>query len=221
LNRWNGKEQAMSKSRVESFSDGVFAFAITLLVLGFQVPDLKTADDTALFRALLAQLPQLLPYVTSFATIGIIWLNHHAMFHEVEHVERGTLILNLLLLLVVAFIPYPTAVLGRYGPLRSSAVLYGIVLTLLGIAYTLLWQHIVRRKLSALRHGAQELPARTRRNLIGALGYPIGTAISFASPKTALLIYFALAMFYFLPERRRRIAGKDLADELQRTGRAS
>jgi len=186
-----------------------------------QVPDLKTADDTSVFRALLAQLPQLLPYVTSFATIGIIWLNHHALFHDVERVEHGTLTLNLLLLLVVSFIPYPTAVLGRYGPVRSSAVLYGIVLTLLGIAYTLLWRHIVRRKLSALRHGAQELPARTRRNLIGALGYPIGTAISFASPKTALLIYFALAMFYFLPERRRRIAGKDLADELQRTGRAS
>ena len=138
----------MNKARVESFSDCVFAFAITLLVLGFQVPDLKAADDQALLGALLGQVPQLLPYVTSFATIGIIWLNHHAMFHEVDRVERGTLILSLLLLLVVSFIPYPTAVLGRYGPLRSCAVLYGMTLTLLGASYTLLWCHIVRRRLS-------------------------------------------------------------------------
>jgi len=111
----------VNKARVESFSDGVFAFAITLLVLGFQVPSLDSASDPLLRKALLAQLPQLVPYVTSFATIGIIWLNHHTMFHEVEHVERGTLILNLLLLLVVSFIPYPTAVLGRYGALPTSA----------------------------------------------------------------------------------------------------
>ena len=138
----------MDKARVEPFSDGVFAFAITLPVSGFQVPDLKTADDRALFRALVAQVPQLIPYVTSFATIGIIWLNHHAMFHEVDHVEHGTLVLSLLLLFVVSFIPYPTAVLGRYGPLRSSAALYRMTLTLLGGAYTLLSRHIVKRKLS-------------------------------------------------------------------------
>ena len=102
----------MNKARVESFSDGVFAFAITLLVLGFQVPSLDSVSDPLLRKALFAQLPQLIPYITSFATIGIIWLNHHTMFHEVEHVERGTLILNLLLLLVVSFIPYPTAVLA-------------------------------------------------------------------------------------------------------------
>ena len=91
--------------RVESFSDGVFAFAITLLVLSIPIPDIKSADDQFLTTALLRAIPQLIPYVTSFATIGIIWLNHHSMFHEVEKVEHTTLTLNLLLLLVVAFIP--------------------------------------------------------------------------------------------------------------------
>jgi uncharacterized membrane protein len=74
----------MNKGRVESFSDGVFAFAITLLVLGVQVPDLKTGSDQEMREGLIRSLPQLVPYVTSFATIGIIWLNHHAMFHSVE-----------------------------------------------------------------------------------------------------------------------------------------
>ena len=194
----------MNKARVESFSDSVFAFAITLLVLGFQVPELKAGDDHDLLRALLGQLPQLIPYTTSFATIGIIWMNHHAMFHEVDRVEHGTLMLSLPLLLVVSFIPYPTAVLGRYGPLRSIAVLYGTTLTLLGGTYTLLWHHIVKRRLSKVCIEPKALRARTRRNLVAAFGYPVGTAIAFVSPKTAVVIYLALAMFYFLPGPRSR-----------------
>jgi uncharacterized membrane protein len=191
----------VNKARVESFSDGVFAFAITLLVLGFQVPEMKTPSEPLLREALLAQIPQILPYVTSFATIGIIWLNHHTMFHDVDHVERGTLILNLLLLLVVSFIPYPTAVLGRYGPLPSSAVLYGIVLSLLGITFNVLGRHIAKRALYGTHKKPAALHSRTLRNLVGVAGYPLGTIVAFFSPKSALIIYFALALFYFLPER--------------------
>src|SRR6202048_4967864 len=167
-----GNTAGMNKVRVESFSDGVFAFAITLLVLSIPIPDIKSADDQFLTTALLRAIPQLIPYVTSFATIGIIWLNHHSMFHEVEKVERGTLILTLLLLLVVSFLPYPTAVLGRYGPLRSSAVLYGVALSILGASYTLLWRHIARRNLSRDRGDPQKLRAKTYRNLIGTFAYP-------------------------------------------------
>jgi uncharacterized membrane protein len=196
----------MNKARVESFTDGVFAFAITLLVLGFQVPNLDIVNDPLLLKALLAQLPQLIPYVTSFATIGIIWLNHHTMFHDVDHVERGTLILNLLLLLVVSFIPYPTAVLGRYGPLRSSAVLYGAVLTLLGVVYTALWRHIASRCLNKGSGDDTRLQARTLRNLLGAVGYPLGMAIAFFSPEAAVLIYLALALYYLFPEPQPRVA---------------
>jgi uncharacterized membrane protein len=139
----------MNKTRVDSFSDCVFAFAITLLVMGIQVPDLRQPSDAALRQALIATLPQLVPYFTSFATIGIIWLNRHAMFHPVQRVEHTTLVLNLLLLLVVAFIPYPTAIVSRYGALPSRAFFYGCVLTLLGLTYTLLWRHITRRGLSS------------------------------------------------------------------------
>jgi uncharacterized membrane protein len=194
----------MDKARVESFSDGVFAFAITLLVLGFQVPDLRVADEPSLRKALFQQFPQAIPYVTSFATIGIIWLNHHAMFHELHHVERGTLTLNLILLMVVSFIPYPTAVLGRYGALPASAVLYGVVLTLLGITYNILWRHIVQRKLSKQSADSEKQRSRTQRNLVGAFGYPLGTAIAFTRPKAAGLTYLVLALFYFVPEHTLR-----------------
>jgi uncharacterized membrane protein len=191
----------MNKARAESFSDGVFAFAITLLVLGIQIPDLKTGSDRELRGALIRALPQLVPYVTSFATIGIIWLNHHAMFHGLERVEHTTLTLNLLLLLVVAFIPYPTAVLSRYGALPTSAFLYGAVLTILGITYSLLWWHIVRTGLTSSISDKTDTRRRIRRNLMGPLVYSAATLIALRYPKVSVLIYFLLAAFYFIPTR--------------------
>jgi uncharacterized membrane protein len=191
----------MNKGRAESFSDGVFAFAITLLVLGIQIPDLKTGSNQALRESLIRSVPQLVPYVTSFATIGIIWLNHHAMFHGVERVEHMTLTLNLLLLLVVAFIPYPTAVLSRYGALPTSAFLYGATLTLLGVTYSLLWWHIVRRGLSSSASDKTDTRRKIRRNLTGPLVYFAATLIALRYPKVSVLIYFLLAAFYFIPTR--------------------
>jgi len=191
----------MNKARAESFSDGVFAFAITLLVLSIQVPEIKTGSNEELRKALLSCLPQLVPYVTSFATIGIIWLNHHAMFHGVERVEHTTLTLNLLLLLVVAFIPYPTAVLSRYGALPASAFLYGAVLTLLGIAYSALWLHIVRRRLTSSLRDEAEARRKIWRNLTGPLIYCAATLVALRYPKVSVLIYFLLAVFYFIPTR--------------------
>jgi uncharacterized membrane protein len=86
-----GETAGMNKARVESFSDGVLAFAITLLVLSIPIPDSKSADDLLLSTAPPHAIPQLAPYVTSFATIGIIWLNHHSLFDRVEKVRHTTL----------------------------------------------------------------------------------------------------------------------------------
>jgi uncharacterized membrane protein len=192
----------MDKARIEAFSDGVFGFAITLLVLGVQVPMLKTANDAELRIALLQELSQLVPYVTSFATIGIIWLNHHAMFHSVERVEHTTLTLNLLLLLVVTFIPYPTAVLNRYGAMPSSAFLYGCTLTALGFAYSLLWLHIARSGLSSVRTDSKQARKRFRRNLAGSVTYPAATLMALFYPRVSSVIYFVVAAYYFIPLQR-------------------
>jgi uncharacterized membrane protein len=192
----------MNKARAESFSDGVFAFAITLLVLGIQIPDLKTGSNQELREALIRALPQLVPYVTSFATIGIIWLNHHAMFHGLDRVEHTTLTLNLLLLLVVAFIPYPTAVLSRYGALPTSAFVYGAVLTLLGLTYSLLWWHIVRRGLNPSVVDKADMRRKIRRNLMGPVVYSAAMLIALRYPRASVFIYFLLAAFYFIPTRR-------------------
>jgi uncharacterized membrane protein len=189
----------MNKARLESFSDGVFGFAITLLVLGVQVPSLRTVTDAELRVALLQALSQLVPYLTSFATIGIIWLNHHAMFHSVRRVEHTTLTLNLLLLLVVTFIPYPTAVLSRYGALPSSAFLYGCTLTALGIAYSLLWMHIARRGLSSATGDAIQARRKFRRSLAGSVTYPAAALLALRFPHVSIAIYFLVAAYYSIP----------------------
>jgi uncharacterized membrane protein len=199
-----GNTVGMNKARLESFSDGVFAFAITLLVLSIPIPDIKSADDQLLTTALLRAVPQLIPYVTSFATIGIIWLNHHSMFHEVEKVEHTTLTRNLLLLLVVAFIPYPTGVIGRYGALRSAVVLYGATFTAGGLAFSALWFDIRRNRLSREREDDARIRSTTVRNLIGPVIYPLATALAFLAPRTSLGIFLGLAAFYFLPALPRR-----------------
>jgi len=189
----------MNKARLEAFSDGVFGFAITLLVLGVQVPSLRTVSDPELRVALIQALSQLVPYLTSFATIGIIWLNHHAMFAPVERVEDRTLMLNLLLLLVVTFIPYPTAVLSRYGALPSSAFLYGCTLTALSLTYSVLWGHISGKGLSSVRRNPKQARTRFRRNLVGALAYPAAAVTALRFPRVSVMIYFIVAVFYLIP----------------------
>ena len=198
----------MNKARVESFSDGVFAFAITLLVLGIQVPELKSIDDRHLREGLLQALPQLLPYVISFANIGIIWLNHHAMFDEIESVDHPVLVLNLLLLLVISFIPFPTAVLGRYGALPSSAFLYGCVLTMLGMTFSLLHFYIAKKGLrrKELLNGGSRW--NWLRNLVGVVSYSGATVISLHHPQAGVTIYFLLTGFYLLPSRSLLVSRK-------------
>ena len=101
----------MPKTRLEAFSDGVFAIAITLLIIEVRVPDSHAGD---LARDLANQWPSYAAFVVSFAIIGIIWVNHHDIFERIVTVDRPLLFLNLLLLLTVAFLPFPTALLGDY-----------------------------------------------------------------------------------------------------------
>src|SRR6266851_2435972 len=126
----------MNSSRLEAFSDGVFAVAITLLVLQFAVPDVQSGK---LLAKLLGQWPQLVTYVASFLTVGVVWVNHHTMFRNLRAVDRTIQFINLVLLLTVVLVPYPTALLGRYlnSGLDGSvaAAFYAVVMTVMAIAF--------------------------------------------------------------------------------------
>src|SRR5579864_8408932 len=102
----------MSTGRLEAFSDGVFAVAITLLILNIQVP--SVGASTRLAQALIASWPSYLSYVLSFVTVGITWINHHQMFKYITRTDHTLLFLNLLILMCITFIPFPTALLAQY-----------------------------------------------------------------------------------------------------------
>ncbi len=135
----------MDTNRLETFSDGVIAIAITLLVLEIDVP---RETHGGLWRELLQQWPSYLAYLISFAVIGIIWVNHHGILALVARIDRPLLYLNLLLLLTVAGIPFPTALVAEH--LRSPGIdaeiasaVYGGWATLVALSFNVMWRWIV------------------------------------------------------------------------------
>ena len=139
-------------ARVEAFSDGVFAIAITLLILDIKVPQ-DLPEDTSLARALVEQWPAYLAFFGSFTFIGVMWLNHHRLFTLIKKSDHGLMIWNLLLLLGAIVVPFPTALMAEYlqKPGASvAAMVYSGLYVLLGIVFMGLWQHALRNNLLAV-----------------------------------------------------------------------
>ncbi len=190
----------MTSSRLETFSDGVFAIAITLLVLELGV----SAGTHDLGDALLHIWPSYFAYVTSFLTIGVIWVNHHALFDFVDRVDRPLLFLNTLLLMVVAFTPFPTRLvaefLRRANDEQTAALAYGITFVIMAVLFQLLWRWMsTGRRL--VRPGVEqsELDDITRSYNPGIPIYAAATLVAFASPLASVALYLAIALFYALP----------------------
>jgi uncharacterized membrane protein len=191
-------------NRVEAFSDGVFAIAITLLVLELHVP----AGSGSLWHRLVHEWPQFAGYVVSFFIIGIMWVNHHSMFKQIVRADRALLFYNLLLLLWTALLPFPTRLISQYlGHGGSDAAVaeavYSANLTLAAIAFSLIWAHAVRggRLISQPLGSGQEWRSIARFSA-GTFLYGATIGISFLSPGAALAIQFALAMYYFYEQVR-------------------
>lgn len=119
----------MDKPRFEGFSEGVFAFAFTLLALGFILPHVQGISETDLRLRVLSQWPNLISYALSVAVIGIMWHNHQVLFRMVARIDRTTVFWNLLLLGGVAFIPFATNALGSFPTHHASTFLYGLTLS--------------------------------------------------------------------------------------------
>ena len=193
----------MSTNRLESFSDAVIAVAITLLVLNIEVP--APGGAGSLGHRLAEQWPTYAAYVTSFMTIGIIWINHHVMISRLERADHAILILNLVLLLSIGVLPFGTNLLATYlregeGQHLAAAIYSGLFL-LMGFAFATLNHHILFRKTHMLTHSLDV--ARRRRILsravAGLLPYVLATAVAPISPELTLIICAAVAVFYALP----------------------
>ncbi len=193
--------EVMSKSRLEAFSDGVFAIATTLLILDVTVPP---GSGSHLAHALVKEWPAYLAYATSFLTIAVIWVNHHAMFSKVTYADRRLVFTNSVFLATVAFVPFPTRLLAEYirGPdgARTAAVFYGLTFIVLSVIFNLTWRAIaIDRRLVRDEVPQAELKAITRSFRPGIPMYAGATLVAFVSPVASAFLYLAIAVFYALP----------------------
>jgi uncharacterized membrane protein len=191
-------------TRLETFSDGVFAIAITLLVLEIWVPQVEESES--LLVALLGLWPSYVGYAVSFLQIGVIWANHHNRFRLLERSDHVLLFLNILFLMCVAFIPFPTALLAEYiqgseGERQTAIAVYSGTLAVTGIFFTLLWLYAAKDYRLVNRNlDPRLLQAMTRRYLIGAVLYIVAFAIAFVSALASLVLIVGLALLFVLPE---------------------
>jgi uncharacterized membrane protein len=188
--------------RVEAFSDGVMAIAITLLVLDLKVPPLEEVANGGLAAALLARWPSYVAYLTAFLTIGIIWLNHRTLVDRIARFDARLHWLNLMLLLGVATLPWPTSLVAEYvlrgGPDAAAATaLYGLMAIVMALPWGLFWRHLADKpELLEPGYDAAYARAEWRRGTIGLPIYAIATLVALAWPLVALALYLAIAMFY-------------------------
>jgi uncharacterized membrane protein len=182
-------------TRLETFSDGVFAIAATLLVL-----ELSVSSSDELGHALLHIWPQYLAYITSFVTIGIIWMNHHHTVSLIARTDRTMLFINNLLLLTIAFLPFPTKLVGDYlrgDGEQAAALAYAATLVAMAILHQVWWQYARHnRRLIADETPDSALRAVDRAYLPGVPMYAAVFVVAFFSPLAALVITFAIAAFY-------------------------
>jgi uncharacterized membrane protein len=192
----------VSPNRLEAFSDGVFAIAITLLVLDLHVP---APESGTLGHELLAQWPSYAAYVISFMTIGIIWINHHATFSRLRSVDHSILMWNLALLLCVGILPFTTRLMATYLKEGSgenlAAAIYGASFLLMGTVFVATNRHILLHRPQLLKSEIGEAAAHRTLHFaaLGQIPYLLATLLAFVSPYITIVICGACAIYYSFP----------------------
>jgi uncharacterized membrane protein len=204
--------EAKETGRLEAFSDGVFAVAITLLVLDIKTP--KAADlaagHTGLIDALLAQWPAYLSYVLSFLTVLIMWANHHEMFRHIRRVDDTFLLLNGLLLLFITLAPFPTSLLAEYimrPEARTAAMVYCGMFIGIGVFFNAMWIYASHKgRLLVKDYDRTAVKHLTRGYLVAPLVYVAALLLAFVSVAACMGLCYLLTMYFALPGKKKRRA---------------
>jgi uncharacterized membrane protein len=212
---WGGSTSRGDAARLEAFSDGVLAIAITLLILNVHVQ--TGPGHPTLASALAAAWPEILAYVASFLQIGIMWANHHALFRVVVKVDHVLLLFNLLLLGFVTFLPLPTQLVAEHAhdsDARLAMAIYGLNLVGSAVSFNLIWRYARRRGLLADSVSPEFCRDVDVRYLAGMFGYIVAAALAFVLPWLTLLVTAVLALLFLLgPSPRAAIADEELIEE--------
>lgn len=196
--------------RLEAFSDGVFAVAITLLVLNIRIPGINLPSsqlpgDIDLWHTLRDEWPMLAAYTTSFATIGVMWINHHRLYTHIKRTNTILMLLNLLLLLIIVFIPVPTALVAEYlvrPDQHAAALLYSGTNVILAVCFNLLWRYAsYHNRLLAKNADTRAVSAINKQYWFGPVVYLLAFILALFSTPASLTLNFLLALFFAIPPR--------------------
>jgi uncharacterized membrane protein len=194
-----------SKNRVETFSDGIFAIIITLLILEIKVPHIEDYNSSAeLVQALSGLIPKFASWIISFFTIAVIWVNHHKLFKQFKQLDSGIFWWNAVLLLWTSFIPFPTAVMGDYPGNFVSIVLYGAVMALMALSFTCLRWYVLGKK-ETLEETVDVQAFRTGTwfsLLFGPVMYLTGIVLGLIHPYLAFAIYLGIPVYFIFSENK-------------------
>lgn len=193
--------------RIEAFSDGVFAIAITPLVLELHIPELKNGSTSALLlQELKIQWPSYIAFLISFFSIFIVWVNHHKVFKQIYKRNTGVMFANGLILFLVSLVSFPSAILARFylsGSKQLSVSIYTGMFVMVNLAFNLLWQQASNDK-KLLRPGIDEAAIKELRNnyFYGFPTYLAAFFISFFYPDAALVICILLWIFWAISSKK-------------------
>jgi uncharacterized membrane protein len=195
--------------RLETFADGVIAIAITLLILEVKVPGVP---GKRLGADVLHIWPSYAGYVVSFLTIGVIWVNHHHMFKLIRRTTHAFLMLNVVFLMTIAFLPWPTALVAAYirdpSGRHVAAFVYGVTMVSIAVMFNLVWWYAASRgRLLVSGIDPAEIARINRSYLMGPIVYGIAAAVAPVNAFASLSIYAALAVYWLLPGTGPRAVG--------------
>lgn len=197
-------EENPTPARIEALSDGVFAIIITLLVLDLRVPHAETLRGRPLAEVLRAQWPVYVGFVLSFLQVGVVWANHHTMFHYIRRSDHLLKVYNLLFLLCVAVLPFTTALMAEYALGSESdrliaALAYSGAQALAGMLFNAMWWHALRAGLVDSRADPHRLHALGRHWLLIPIFYVLAFAFAFVDTRISLIMYVLLLLYYSMP----------------------
>jgi uncharacterized membrane protein len=199
--RDGGQMMVAGTDRLRSFSDGVFAVVITLLIFELKVPRLQEpTSGTELVHAIVKLSPKLLSYLISFFMVGIYWVGHRNIFDAIQRADRALLWLNNLFLLGVSFLPFPAGILGEYSSNAMALTLYGANLSTISLFLYLLFSYAARRPHLLAAHVSPGMLTAGRMIILTPfVFYGLAALAAFIQPKASLVIFTALPVLYVSP----------------------
>jgi len=199
----------ISTNRVESFSDGVISIIITIMVFDIKFSHVISKDnltELVVTKQLVNLVPKLMAYVFSFLIIGIVWLNHHHLYHLLQKVDEKLLWLNLHLLFWLSLIPFPTSMLGGNPFLPASTAIYGSVLFMTTFAFSILRGYAIKHDMMhkddiQVRREIEKLNKRVRiKNYIGMAAYIISIPMAYVSVYISFVCFTVMPILFFIPD---------------------